>query len=57
MSVRSDLFVDNSKLKPEAANAATKAFNDTLTAITGKGPAWYEVSLGDAPLHLPVTLT
>ena len=66
MSIQSDLYINASKLKPEAASAETKQLNNTLIGVTQKGPRWYEVgapkyrqmmengetALGK-PIHLP----
>ncbi|KAL6713204.1 hypothetical protein ACLMJK_009325 [Lecanora helva] len=68
--VLSDLFINASRLKPDAVSLDTKELNDQLVAFTKKGPQWYEVGavkyremmengeLGlPKPVHLPQAQT
>ena len=58
MALQSDLFVNASKMEPEAVNPTDKELNDYLVAITEKGPPWYQVTknLASVP-HVDLVFT
>ena len=44
MALQSDLTIDVSKFRPEAASNEVKQFNEILMDQVKKGPHWFEVT-------------